>query len=159
MEPHEDVLDGAAQAVVHREARAVPAARVAEAALLLQDDVAVLLFPLPDLLQKGLAAHLFAVLALLFQLPLDDVLRGDAGVVEAGNPERLEALHPLHAREQVLHRVLQRVAHVEAARDVGRRHRDHEGLFLARVDLLLVGVKKPPASQKAYHFSSTCAGS
>ena len=48
--------------------------------------------------------------------PLDDVLGGDAGVVHAGQPQRLEALHPLAAGERVHQRVLEGVAEVQASR-------------------------------------------
>ena len=51
------VLDGLAEALVHRKALVAPVARVAQAALLLEDDVAVLLLPGPDVLQEGLAPN------------------------------------------------------------------------------------------------------
>ena len=142
VEADEHLLDGAAEAVVHREPLVAPVARVAEAALLLEDDAAVLLLPRPDVLEERLAAQRFAVDALLFQLPLDDVLGRDAGVVHAGNPERLEAAHPLVAREEVLDRVLERVAHVEPAGHVRRRHGDHERGRPALGHRVRVGVEK-----------------
>ena len=65
------------------------------------------------------------VLLLLFQQPpLDDGLRGDARVVGAGHPERLETLHPLLADEDVLQRVVQRMAQVQRAGHVRRRNDD-----------------------------------
>jgi hypothetical protein len=63
----------------------------------------------------------------LFQLALDDVLGRDAGVVGAGDPEGIEALHPFIADEDVLERVVERVPHVEGAGDVGRGDDDGEG--------------------------------
>ena len=59
---------------------------------------------------------------------LHHVLRRDARVVGAADPERLAALHPAQADDHVLHRAVERVAHVQRARDVGRRHGDHERL-------------------------------
>ena len=56
---------------------------------LLDDPAAVLLAPLPDPLDEGLAAELVAVDALAAQLLLDHRLGGDPGVVGAEDP-----LHP-----------------------------------------------------------------
>ncbi len=76
-----------------------------------------------------LAAQVVPRLAFFFpQPPFDDRLRGDAGVVGAGHPERVEALHPLHANQDVLQRVVQGVAQVQRAGHVGRRNHDRKGL-------------------------------
>ena len=48
--------------------------------------------------------------------PFDHGLRGDAGVIGAGHPEGVVALHPLAADEDVLQRVVQGVAQVRARR-------------------------------------------
>ena len=94
VEPLEDRLDGPGQALVHGEALARPVDAVAERLHLAEDLAAGLLLPLPDALDERLAAEVVAGLALLGELALDDVLGGDAGVVHAGQPERLVALHP-----------------------------------------------------------------
>ena len=51
-------------------------------------------------------------------------------MVGAGLPQGFVALHPLVTDQDVLHRVVQRVAHVQLAGDVRRRHDDREGLFV-----------------------------
>ena len=127
----EDLGDGAGEALVHREALVRPVAGAAEGAKLADDRAAVLLLPLPDALDEGLAAEVLAALALLAERLLDDVLRGDAGVVGAGDPERVVAAHAVPADEDVLDRVVEGVAHVEDARHVGRRDDDRVGLALA----------------------------
>jgi hypothetical protein len=66
-----------------------------------------------------------ARLALTLELPLHHGLRGDARVIDARLPERREACHAVVAREHVFERAEERVAHVQRARDVGRRHRQH----------------------------------
>ncbi len=58
------------------------------------------------------------------ELPLDHVLGGDAGVVHAGQPQRLVALHPPAPDQRVLDRVVERVAHVQRAGHVRRRDDD-----------------------------------
>ena len=75
----------------------------------------IVVLPLPDAFDQPLAAELVpAEFLLLQQPPLDDGLGGDAGVIGAGHPEGLEPLHPLLADEDVLQRVVQGVAQVQA---------------------------------------------
>ena len=64
--------------------------------------------------------------ALRDEVLLDRVLGRDAGVVVAGQEERLEAAHPVPADEQVGERDLQRVTGVQRAGDVRRRVGDDE---------------------------------
>ena len=47
---------------------------------------------------------------------LDDGLGGDAGVVGAGHPEGVVALHPPPSDQDVLERVIERVAQVQVPR-------------------------------------------
>ena len=67
------------------------------------------------------------VLPWVAQMLLDRVLGRDARVVVAGLEEDVEPLHPLHAAEGVAERELERVAHVQLARHVGRGMRVDEG--------------------------------
>jgi hypothetical protein len=60
-------------------------------------------------------------------LPLHHHLRSDAGVISAGLPEHIAPAHALEAAEDVLQRVVERVAHMQRARHVGRRDHDGEG--------------------------------
>ena len=57
-----------------------------------------------------------------------DELRGDAGVVDAGQPQRVVAAHAVVADEDVLDERGERVAEVERAGDVRRRLDDDEPL-------------------------------
>ena len=118
-------------ALVHGEPGPVPVAGGAQLLLLLHDAVAVLVLPVPHPLQELLPAQVVAGQALVFpQLLLHLDLGGDAGVVRAGHPQRLVALHPLVADQDVLEGGVHGVAHVELARDVGGRHDDAEGLLV-----------------------------
>ena len=54
--------------------------------------------------------------ALLGELALDDVLGGDAGVVHAGQPQRLVALHRRRRISASWMRVVERVADVQRRR-------------------------------------------
>jgi len=77
--------------------------------------------PLPDALDEFLAAKLLAGGAFGDQLPLHHHLGGDAGVVGAGQPESAPCTHAPPAGEDVHLRLVEHVAHMQAAGDVGRR--------------------------------------
>ena len=92
-----------------------------------------------------------AVNTLRAELPVDQHLGGDAGVVSAHLPQRSVAFHPVVADQRVNERVLERMTHMEAARYVGRRDHDRvirtialwrevAGLLPLLVQLLLDGV-------------------
>ena len=149
VEAHEDLADGARQPLVQREALALPVAGGAEAAMLILDAALVAAHPVPDALDERLAPDLMAVCPLFGQLALDHGLRGDAGVVLAGNPERLVAEHAVVADHDVFERRGDGVAEVQRAGDVGRRHADDEGAAVGILagTRLEVAVLLPPAIQ------------
>src|SRR5207245_35580 len=109
----EDFTDGAGEAFIEREAFARPVARRTAAPDMLQNDSAVLLRPAPDSLDEFLAAEVMTAFAFFSQFPLDDVLRRNSRMIHAGKPERVESLHPLAARNNVVDGVIQHVAHVQ----------------------------------------------
>ena len=119
-------LDGLGEVLVHGEPLARPVDAVAEALHLAEDLAAVLGLPLPDALDELLAAQVVARKALAGQLALDDVLRRDARVVHARQPQHLVALHAPAAAHRVHQGVVERVAHVQRTGDVRRRQYDRE---------------------------------
>ena len=116
---------GAREVRVHREPQPAPVERAAEPAQLREDRVAGLAPPGPDPLDELLAAERAPVDPLLRELPLDDHLRRDAGVVGPGHPEHAVAAHPLPARQDVLDRSSVGVPDVEPPRHVRRRDHHH----------------------------------
>ncbi len=92
---HEHFAHRAGEPFVHGKALAVPVAGGAELLKLVGDGRMVLFFPLPHFLDKRLAAQVVAGLFLLCEFLLNDVLRGDAGMVGARHPQGLEARHAL----------------------------------------------------------------
>ena len=58
-------------------------------------------------------------LPLALQLALHHDLRGNAGVIRAGQPKRVEAAHAVIAREAVHDGLVEGMAHVQRARHVG----------------------------------------
>ena len=132
VERDEDFEDRLGQALVHGEALARPVAGGAEPLQLVEDHAAGFGLPLPHLADEFLAADVAAMDLALHQLALDDHLRGDAGMVHARLPEHVLAAHALEADEDVLQRVVERVAHVQRAGDVGRRDDDGERFGVVR---------------------------
>ena len=130
VERNEVFLYSGAERIVHCEAQAAPVAGGAEGFELVDDAVAVFLFPFPDKLGKFLSAEVIAGEPLfLAEVFLDLYLRGDAGMVCAGNPERAVALHALEADERILKSLIERMTHMKLPRYIGRRDNDGEGLF------------------------------
>ena len=128
VQPHEGFGDHLGQLVVHGEVFAAPVHRGAHAAHLAGDGVARVLLPLPHTGDEVLPAQVVAALFLLLQLALDHDLRGDAGVVGARDPRRVEALHAVVARQAVHDGLVERVPHVQRAGYVGRRQLNGEVL-------------------------------
>ncbi len=106
---------------VHGELFAAPVHRAAEAAQLARDRAAAFLFPLPHLGHEILAAVIGALVLLRLQLAFDDHLRGNARMVGAHHPQRILAAQPLVTDHDVLQRIVERMADMQAAGDVGRR--------------------------------------
>ena len=122
----ERVADGPGTDRVEREPGPLPVAAAAHLLELAEDPGFVLAPSTPRSARPaprgpGRAGSSFSSVK---QPPLDDRLGGDAGVVGARHPERVEALHPLLADEDVLQRVVQGMAQVQGAGDVGRRDDD-----------------------------------
>ena len=59
--------------------------------------------------------------------PFHHHLGGDAGVIHTRLPQHVLAAHAFETHQDVLERVVQSMAHVQGARDVGRGNHDREG--------------------------------
>ena len=123
---------GARAQLIEGEPGPLPVAGAAHQPELAQDPLLVLVLPGPDALDQRLAAQVVPGFLLFLEQPLlDDRLGGDAGVVGAGHPEDVVALHPPPADQDVLQRVIERVAQVQCTGDVRRRDHDAVGRPLA----------------------------
>ena len=96
---------------------------------LFHDAGAVLLFPVPALLQKAVPAQIVLVDALLLQLVDDLDLGGDSRVVRARLPQGLVALHPLVTGDNILQRRIPGMPQVQLAGNIRRRDHDTERIL------------------------------
>ncbi len=110
--------------VIEREPLFAVVAGGAEALELLDDRAAVLGAPLPHPLHERVAPELGPVRALLGERALHLRLGGDPGMVGSEDPLDPPAAQTLVADQTVLHRVVQRVAHVQQPGHVRRRDGD-----------------------------------
>jgi hypothetical protein len=94
--------------------------------------------------------------ALRVELALDDDLRGDARVIRARLPQRVVTPHAMIARERVHDRLVEAVAHVQCAGDVGRWQQDAEGLFFVGIK---AGAEVTSGFHSGYQRRSMSAGS
>ena len=134
-------IDGFVAALVHGEPLAVPVAGAAQLLKLLHDPSAVLFPPVPAFLEEGFAAQFHFIDALCLQLVGDADLRRDGGVIRPGLPQRIITLHPLEADQDVLHGIVERMAHVKLTGDIRRRNHDGKrfsGVIHLRMEIFLL---------------------
>ena len=98
---------------VHRKLLSAPIATCAEPPQLSCDRPAAFGFPVPDFLDELLAREVAAFLATFGHLPLDNHLRRNAGMIGPRDPQRVLALQPRMADENVLQRHIKRMADME----------------------------------------------
>ena len=125
----EDLPHGLGAALVHGEPGALPITAGAQLLLLLHNAVAILVLPVPDTLQEFFTSQVVAGQTFLAKLLLHLDLGGDTGVIDAGNPQGVVALHPLEPDQGILQCRVHGVTHVQLTGDVGWGHDDGEGLL------------------------------
>ena len=91
----------------------------------------MVLGPVPRMAQELLAGEVRLLDSLGLEFGHHLGFGGDGGVVGAGNPAGIFTLHARAAHEDVLNRLVEHMAHMEHARDVGRRN--HDGIRLAAI--------------------------
>ena len=103
----------------HGESLAVPITRGPKPLQLVDNGAARLRLPLPNLVQKSLAAHLAARRRFgLGQFTLDHHLRRNAGVIGANLPQHIMPAHPVPADQNILQRVVKGMPHMQGSGDI-----------------------------------------
>ncbi len=142
VEVHEDLHHRLDHLVVRpailaqREFFARPIATGAQTLQLVEDRAAGFFFPFPDALDERFAAHFLAgfIVSRFGHLAFHNHLRRDARMVGARLPQHTLAAHAFKSAQRILQRVVQRMPHVQHARDIGRR--DNNGIRL-RIRVIL----------------------
>jgi len=111
-----------------------PIARRADPAQLAGDLAAILGLPFPGAPQEFFTPNLLTAGALATQQLLDLRLSGDSSVIGAGKPQHRFAKHAVPARNHIFDRHKHRVAHMQLAGDIWRRHR-HGKRFTVWIDM------------------------
>ena len=146
IEVAEDIIHRLAPLLVHGEGEAIPVAGGADLLELADDDPAVLVRPVPHLVEELLASEVALLDPLLGQLSHHLRLRSYGGVICAGDPAGVEAGHPCPADEDILEGVIEHMPHMEHAGDVGRGDDDGVGRSVVRMrgeELMLGPVSIP----------------
>ena len=138
-------------ALVHGEAFTLPVTGGAHFTQLLYDGPAVLAAPLPCALEECFAAYVALVYAFLGHLGDYLYLGGYGGVIRAGKPERLVAVHALIAYYGILKGIIQGVAHVQLAGYVWRRHNYAVGFLFGVGFRMEVALLFPFFVEPAFH--------
>ena len=125
----EDFRDRPVAALVHREPLPVPVTRRTQLLQLRHNPVAIHVAPLPALFEEPLAAEVRLRDPLLLQLIDHLHLSRDRGVVRARLPQCLIPLHPAKPDNNILHRLVQSMPHVQLPRDIRRRDHNRERLL------------------------------
>ena len=141
MQIHKHPLHTTRIIVVHGETRTVPVTRTSKRPQLLQNDPAILVFPLPDLGHQRVTPKIITMFdhPLLAQRLLHHILRRNPRMVSARKPHHLMTGHPRPPRQNVLDRVVQHMTHGQDPRHIRRRD-DNRILGLRR---FLVRTKTP----------------
>ena len=117
-------------ALVHRKTLPFPVRGGSQLPELLHDPASVLVLPLPAVFQEFFSSDLVLVDPLLFQHVGNLDLCGDCRMIGSWLPESLVSLHPFEADQNILHGIVQRVAHVQLPCNIWRRHNNTEWFFI-----------------------------
>ena len=110
--------------LVHGECRAVPVARCTKTAQLLEDDAAMLVSPVPSVLEELVAREVVFLYSLFGKTFHHLSLGGYGSMVGARHPACVFPLHACSAHEDVLNSVVKHVSHVQHTCDIWRRNDD-----------------------------------
>ena len=114
------------QALIHGKSLALPVAGRTEFLQLVDDRAAFFLPPLPNFVDKGLAPQLVPAFTLACQLPFNDILGGDTGMVRSRNPHGVIPAHTVITGQDILQSVVEGMTDMQHSCDVRRRDNDGE---------------------------------
>ncbi len=122
IETGKDLTDRARQSLVHCESFSIPITRRPQPFELVYNLTAGFLAPFPDPFYEFFSPDVMPFCSIFGKLTLHHVLGGDSGMVCSGKPKRVHSLHPPVPDQDVLEGVVQCMAHMQNACDIGRRN-------------------------------------
>ncbi len=143
VEVDKDLADSLGQALIHGETMTLPVTGEAKTLLLFNDPLVIFVLPKPGPFQEALSPNRLLGQAFLAH-PLDHhSLGGDGGMVGTGQKEGVLAPHPLESGQDIGQGIVQGMAHMKLASDIGWRHNDAKR-FLVRGGWRMEGVCLQP---------------
>ena len=143
VELHEHIHYRVRAPLVHRKALAAPVGRRSHPLELVNDPAAVFLFPLPAFLKKALSSEVVLFDSLFLQVLDNPDLGRDRRMVRSRLPQGLIPQHSLIPDQNILHRIVQGMAHMKLARNIRGRHHDRKGLFFGMFIRLEIALLLP----------------
>ena len=125
---HKHFTDSAGTALVHGKASTFPVTGCAQLFLLLNDPVAVLMFPVPNPFQEFFTTQIIAGQSFLAQFFFYLDLCSNACVVNTGHPQGIITLHTLKTDQGILQCCVHCVTHMQLTGNIGRGHNNCKGL-------------------------------
>ena len=116
-------------AFVHCKTNTIPVTGAAQFAQLIQDDTAVFFFPCPCSFQEAFTAYVVLCQAFGSHFLNNLQFCGNGCMVDTGYPQCIVASHSLPSDQDILHCVIQGMAHVQLTCDVRRGHYDTKRFF------------------------------
>ena len=116
-------------ALIHGKPFPVPVCRRTQLVELVNDPGTIFFSPVPAFLQESLPAQICLFNAFFFQFVDYLNLCGNCRMVRTRLPESLIALHSLIADQDILHGIIQGMAHMQLSRNIWRRHHNGKWLF------------------------------
>ena len=149
---YKHLANGIGTALVHSKSGSVPVAGRAQLLLLFHNTVAVLMLPVPYLLQELLTSQIVASQAILTQFFLNFDLRCNTCMVYTGEPQGVVALHTLKTNQRILQRCIHSVTHMKLSGYIGRGHNNGEGLGISGLIRLKMTVLLPHFINFVFHL-------
>ena len=137
------LLNSLGTALIHGKTLALPVCGCTQFFQLVDDLSAVLFFPCPGMFHKLVTANLVLVDSLFTKFLCYLNLCSDGCVVCSRLPESLVALHSLETDQDILHGLIQCMAHMQLSGYIGRRHYDCERFFVRIYFCMEVSVVHP----------------
>ena len=120
IESNKDLPNRLGKPLIHSESLTFPVAGGTKFLQLVDDRAALFRAPLPYLVDKGITAEIVSGFSLPGQLPFNDVLGGNAGMIGSRYPQGVVTAHAVITSQDILQSIVQGMTDMQHTGDVGR---------------------------------------